>query len=436
MYRRCLLVCLLFLGVSGAFRKTLVLLDNSNIQSSHSQFIQSLRDRGQDVTIKLVNADDIEIKKYGEFLFNNIVLLSPEAKGFGGDLDDAALLEFVDSGNNLVITASAKASKTIRELVSDCGVELDDKKSVVIDHFNYDVSDSDGSHTLILANHFSKSSILDSQQFAPVLYQGVGLTLDPENPLSTKLLFGAPTTYSSNPSQPIDKSPSSAGANTVLVAAVQTRNNGRVLISGSLDLFSNRFFNSAVAKGSSVGPAISAAVSGNAKFADTVIGWTFQERGVLRHRSLFHRKADGSSLFPRMYRVKDDVVFSVVIEEYDGKTDSWKPFKQNDVQLEFRMLGPYVRTFLNPSDDGTFSVEFKIPDVYGVFKFHIDYKRDGYSHIVVSQEVGVRPFRHNEFERFIASANPYYLSYLSMMGGFVLLSVVFLFTKDSKEKKA
>ena len=124
-----------------------------------------------------------------------------------------------------------------------------------------------------------------------------------------------------------------------------------------------------------------------------------------------------------------------MIEEFDGKTNSWKPYVADDVQLEFRMLDPYVRTFLKPLGDGTFTVDFKVPDVYGVFKFHIDYRRDGYSHIVVEQEAGVRPFRHNEFERFIVSANPYYLSAGLMMSGFVLFSVVFLFTKE-KEKQA
>jgi oligosaccharyltransferase complex subunit beta len=125
-----------------------------------------------------------------------------------------------------------------------------------------------------------------------------------------------------------------------------------------------------------------------------------------------------------------------VIEEFDGTTNSWKPYVADDVQLEFRMLHPYVRRNLTPVGNGTFITEFKLPDVYGVFKFTIDYRRDGYSHVQISEQVGVRPFRHNEFERFIASAFPYYASAFSMMGGFVLFSVVFLFTKETKEKRA
>lgn len=59
-----------------------------------------------------------------------------------------------------------------------------------------------------------------------------------------------------------------------------------------------------------------------------------------------------------VYRINDDVVYSVDIAVYeDGK---WVPYGAKDVQLEFVMLNPYVRTFLTPAPNGTFSVEFKV----------------------------------------------------------------------------
>ena len=70
-----------------------------------------------------------------------------------------------------------------------------------------------------------------------------------------------------------------------------------------------------------------------------------------------------------------------------------------------------------------------MPDVYGVFKFVIDYARSGYTSIELSEQVPVRPFRHNEYERFIVSAFPYYASVVSLMIAFVLLDVLFLYHK-------
>lgn len=304
-------------------------------------------------------------------------------------------------------------------------MKFDTKGSVVMDHASYHQNDADGQHTLIVSDNFSSSRILGGAAHAATLFQGVGISVSAANPLTITLLKGTPTTYSANPDKVV-KSDVLAGSQVGLVVAVQTLTRGRVLVSGSLDLFSNSFFNAQV----------NGAKSGNAAFVKESMAWALQQRGVLRAHSVHHRKQDGSDIMPRTYRVKDNVFFSVVIEELDGVSGEWKAFHADDVQLEFRMLDPYVRINLNSAGNGTFSTEFMLPDVYGVFKFAIDYRRDGFSHVGVLQEVGVRPFRHNEFERNIVAAYPYYASALTSMGAFVLFAVIFLFTKDAKEKKA
>jgi len=48
----------------------------------------------------------------------------------------------------------------------------------------------------------------------------------------------------------------------------------------------------------------------------------------------------------------------------------------------------------------------------------------------VSEVIPVHPYRHDEFERFIDVAYPYYASAFSLMAGFFLFGVVFLFSKD------
>ena len=93
------------------------------------------------------------------------------------------------------------------------------------------------------------------------------------------------------------------------------------------------------------------------------------------------------------------------------------------------MLHPYVRQPLKHDSAGTFSLRFKVPDVYGVFKYTIDYARAGYSYIQLSEQVPVRPFKHNEYERFLFCAYPYYASAAGSMLAFFLLGVFFLYHK-------
>jgi oligosaccharyltransferase complex subunit beta len=93
------------------------------------------------------------------------------------------------------------------------------------------------------------------------------------------------------------------------------------------------------------------------------------------------------------------------------------------------MLNPYVRTNLSPSSNGTFTVQFKIPDVYGIYKFRVQYRRPGLTVLSLNDQVSIRPYRHNEYERFIGAAFPYYISALSIAVGFFVFAFVFLFSK-------
>ena len=120
------------------------------------------------------------------------------------------------------------------------------------------------------------------------------------------------------------------------------------------------------------------------------------------------------------------------IYEYDSKNNLWKPFLTDDLQVELVMLNPYVRTQLKllSNNKPTYYLSFKAPDMWGVFKFIIDYKRLGYSYIDVSSKMPLRPFRHNEFPRYLPAAYPYYASILVIFGAFFVFSVLFLFSKS------
>jgi len=50
-----------------------------------------------------------------------------------------------------------------------------------------------------------------------------------------------------------------------------------------------------------------------------------------------------------------------------------------DMQLEFTMLDPHIRTALKPvpGNAGKYQTTMRVPDRHGVFKFVVDYRRKG-----------------------------------------------------------
>jgi oligosaccharyltransferase complex subunit beta len=87
------------------------------------------------------------------------------------------------------------------------------------------------------------------------------------------------------------------------------------------------------------------------------------------------------------------------------------------------------------NNKGKFSAKFTIPDIYGVFQFRVDYVRKGLTRLYSSTQFSVRPYRHDQYERFIVSAYPYYASAFSMMFGVCVFSIVFLHFKDETKPK-
>ena len=85
------------------------------------------------------------------------------------------------------------------------------------------------------------------------------------------------------------------------------------------------------------------------------------------------------SLSPFFFFVKQ--VYSLNVTRFDAPSRRWVPYSSiQDMQLEFTMLDPHIRTGLAPvpGSPGTYSAQFRVPDRHGVFKFVVDYRRKGY----------------------------------------------------------
>jgi len=411
--------------------KTLVLVDNWAIRETHSIFFKALRDRGFDLTVRTADDPTLSLMKYGEFIYEHLVIFSPSVEEFGGSLDVPAIINFIDGGGNVIVAASSNIGEPIRELASECGVEFDEEKTAVIDHLNYDVSDA-GKHTLIVAE---ASSLIDSNMIvgavkgSPVLFRGVGMVADTANPLVLDILHASSTAYSFATDERITEYPHAVGRNTLLISALQARNNARVMFFGSLDFFSDEFFMSSVQKANG---GQKHGLSGNQQVALSLSEWVFKEKGVLRVGAVKHNIV-GESGPPGAYTIMDEVEYSIVIEELVQGT--WQVFNGNDVQLEFVRIDPFVRLPLKKKD-AVFYTKFMLPDVYGVYQFRVDYNRVGYTHLYSSTQVSSKPLLHTQYERFIPSAFPYYTSAFSMMAGVMVFSLFFLHMKEENKEKA
>ncbi|KAI7755598.1 hypothetical protein M8C21_029304 [Ambrosia artemisiifolia] len=387
----CLLITLThsFSTETPTDRRILVLLDDLALKSSHSIFFTSLQSRGFDLDFKLSDDPKIALQRYGQFLYDGLILFSPNTERFGGSLDVAGILEFVDSGKDLIVAADAGASDLIRSVAAECGVDFDEDPSAV----------------------------------APVLFKGIGHSLNPANSLVLKVLSASPSAYSANPKSKLSTPPALYGSSISLVSVVQARNNARAVFSGSLDLFSNKFFKSPVQK---AGSSNKFAKSGNEQFVTELSKWVFHERGHLKAVNVRHHRV-GETDEPAIYRINDDLEYSVEIYEWSGS--SWEPYVADDVQVQFYMMSPYVLKTMSNDKKGLFHAAFKVPDVYGVFQFKVEYQRLGYTSLSLAKQIPVRPFRHNEYERFIPTAFPYYGASFSTMAAFFIFSFVYLYSK-------
>lgn len=392
-------------AVSGVHaQKTLVLLDSMSTKDTHSIFFSKLEGAGLHLKYSMADASSLSLEKFGERLFDNVLVFAPTVSQFGGSVTSDSIASFVDHGGNVLVAASSDIGESIANLGLSFGYEFGEDDTNVVDHFSNHNSDP---LTVAATDSIPVEVMTGGAADKPVLFRGVSLVADEENSLIIPVLRAPSTSYSAGASVPASNN-SPKGKGIVLVGAMQARNNARVVLSGSFDLFSNEF--------------LANADSSNEQFASAIGLWCFGERGVLRKGDAsFHLVGESNN--SREFTIKDEVYYALPVEE--KVNGEWVPFAGADVQLEYIRMDTFVRRTLTNSN-GVQETEFTLPDVYGVFQFRVDYQRRGYSFLFDSEQVSVRPLRHTQYERFIVAAYPYYTSSFSMMIGFVVFSLVYL----------
>lgn len=415
----------------------LVVGESGDVQHTHSQFLSALKDCGRTIAFKDASDPSIQLRKDGSYLYGGVVILAPHAS-LQSKLPVSRVMDFVDAGGDLFVATDTGYSSYTDKLVEALGVDLDDRSHVMIDYQHQHESLHDSNRTFIRAGGWVRTVFSppgpavsaklddDSGTCGPndVVFHGAGGTLFTDNELVQPLLWGSGSSFGREPGSvnELSKIPRVAGSGAILAAGVNTRVGSRATWFGSMRALSDEVLEKA-------GSAHAAAVKSMAQ-------WALAESGVLRIARVAHGRAEdgspGGSGGPADYRVKDVVEFVVQVQQWDGGKGEWVGFETDDMQVEFVMMNPWVRARLRTEagSGGVYKARIQVPDQIGVYKFKVEYVRPGYSSLFLEKVVAVRPFLHNEYERFIPMASPYYVASLSMMVGVIILGVVLLFGGD------
>ncbi|KAI5120154.1 hypothetical protein M0805_003641 [Coniferiporia weirii] len=422
------------LAKSSTGDSVLVVLEKDQPKDNFSTFFRGLEDRGYELTFRdpkektpLIIEDDVP-------QFAHVILFAPTTKSYASDITPQSLVNILASNVN-VIFALSPAQTPLTSLAAEFSLILPPPHTPLISHFPA----RPPPYTTVPVNVSASHPVLQPNT-PPVLFAGVPHAFA-QNPLLVPILnapaqsFAAETGSDADADVIADAAEKSgeglwAGSQLGLVTGFQTLTGARALWVGGIELFSDDFASKEVVPG---------VPSGNARFCQDIAAWAFQESNVLRIDSATHHHSgsNNTASLPETYTVNDQVTYTAHISKWEPVKGKWTPYSGlTDVQLEFTMLDPHIRTALPsvPSSPGTYSVTFRAPDRHGVFKFVLNYKRRGWSFLHSAITVPVVPPRHDGYPRFLSAAWPYYAGAISTSAGFVLFAALWLAGGGAEKK--
>ncbi|KAF9480879.1 oligosaccharyl transferase beta subunit [Pholiota conissans] len=393
-------------------------------QDDFSMFFEGLKDQGYELTFRQPKDEKPLIAEYDVAAFAHVVLLASETKNFAKDITPQSLVDLLRLKTNLIIALSTKQTP-LSLLAPEFSLILPPPGTPLISYFPK--RDEPASLVPITPTKRDATQII-SDTSKPIWFSGVPQALG-SNPQLVPILHAPAESFASeidggSADALVDSAEKGgeglwAGSQLSVVTGFQTLDGARVTWVGGVDLFSDEL-------AQKVGP--DGLKSGNAAFARDIVAWTFQESLVLRIDKVEHHRVNETGP-SELYTTNDELVFNAYISKFNPKQGSWEPYSGiNDMQLEFTMLDPHIRTALPPvrSVPGKYSVTFRAPDRHGVFKFVVDYKRKGWSHLHSSVTVPIVPPRHDGYPRFLSAAWPYYAGAISTSIAFFLFSALWL----------
>jgi oligosaccharyltransferase complex subunit beta len=166
----------------------------------------------------------------------------------GSNLTPQTLVEFINDGGNVLLAASPSTSESLRDFVRELEIDLAPRDSLFTDHFSYHQK-SPKNHTLVVLDGENFPSLPHVQNIlspetlgSKIVYRGTAHGLG-NGPMLLPLVRGKATSYVFDGKEDLDtvEAPYVSGNQAFLVTGFQARNNARVVVASSLDMFSNEY---------------------------------------------------------------------------------------------------------------------------------------------------------------------------------------------------
>ncbi|KAK4240113.1 Oligosaccharyltransferase 48 kDa subunit beta-domain-containing protein [Achaetomium macrosporum] len=394
--------------------------------------------KGFQLSFENPKSDSLALFHLGERSYDHILFFPTKTKGLGPNLTPNLLVDFLNAKGNILVTLSSgvAAPNSLGSLLAELDIQLPaDRTGLVVDHFDYDASSAADMHDVLLLppptrirpdvkDFFGAGAGKDEVLVFP---RGVGASLGASE-LLTPILRAPRTAYSYNPKEQAEVVDDlfAAGEQLALVSAFQARNSARLSLVGSAEMLQDKWFE-----------------AGEVSKADgKKVAKTFNREFAKRHHLEEAGAANESN--PKIYRIKNDVKYTISLSEYAWT--AWKPFTLPDndaLQLEFSMLSPFHRLPLtldpaHSSDSAAaYSVSFKLPDQHGIFNFKVNYKRPFLSNVEEKNTVSVRHMAHNEWPRsfVISGAWPWIAGIGVTVTGWLAFCALWMFSAPVEGKR-
>ena len=72
---------MLLLTCLASAEEILILLDSSDLKTTHSEYFNKIASRGHKLTYKMSDAIGIKLEKYDEYLYSTIILMCSSTEG-------------------------------------------------------------------------------------------------------------------------------------------------------------------------------------------------------------------------------------------------------------------------------------------------------------------------------------------------------------------
>ncbi|KAL7720863.1 Dolichyl-diphosphooligosaccharide--protein glycosyltransferase 48 kDa subunit [Entamoeba marina] len=350
----------------------LVILQFKKQEESYSQFINAIKNEGR--LVRVIDMDTpVTFESYGEYHYHSVFILAPKYPF--KQITKEQLRDFVAKGRNVFISLSqvytSPSSQFLQQFhvsTSPLSMHLEDSTHAV-------------SSPIIFETESMNNPIFPHKS---ITYKGISFEL-PKRKQST---LSFTKDYS-------------------LIFAFQSLTNGRLVGSGSIDMFNNTFYEH------------------NMDCIKTLIQWTIQNHGKLILSNINIDKIDGVPDIENegMYFINDTIKITFDINQIMNGIESG--YVADDVQIEYRYVTPVIRDFALNYKNGSYEFTTVLPDQFGVYTIKLNYTRPMLSALSFEKVTPIRPQRHDHVERFQQQCYPFYLAWIGML--FSTIIFVFLY---------